>query len=201
MRRPRKITHGEMRSDNPSPVPSLLRLRRLQVCALGGDRRRRWSDDLRLSDREPRFTSRACGHRGADIGPQLEQARMGMGGQQRKTIAANVRYSRPELAALTFSHSSSGYSLIHICKSPGQEPGFCAAAALFTMPMSQDIFELVPVGEENAVSGLLLWKQLRMWSPPSIKHKLNEMAANGLIERKRILRGPHEMNLYFRSRA
>jgi len=40
-----------------------------------------------------------------------------------------------------------------------------------------------------------------MWSAPSIKHKLSEMAANGLIERKRILRGPHEMNLYFRSRA
>jgi hypothetical protein len=33
----------------------------------------------------------------------------------------------------------------------------------------------------------------------SIKHNLQQMAANGLIERKRVLRGPHETNLYFRS--
>jgi hypothetical protein len=40
-----------------------------------------------------------------------------------------------------------------------------------------------------------------MWSAPSIKAKLNEMAAAGLIERKRIVRGPHDTHLYFRSRA
>jgi hypothetical protein len=33
------------------------------------------------------------------------------------------------------------------------------------------------------------------------KAKLNEMAAAGLIERKRIVRGHHGTNLYFRSRA
>jgi hypothetical protein len=27
----------------------------------------RWSDDVRLSDIEPRFTCRACGHKGADV--------------------------------------------------------------------------------------------------------------------------------------
>ena len=58
------------------------------------------------------------------------------------------------------------------------------------MPISQAIFEIIPVGEENAVSGRLLWKQLGMWSASSIKAKLNEMAAAGLIERKRIVRGP-----------
>jgi hypothetical protein len=31
----------------------------------------RWSDDVRLSDLEPRFTCQACGHRGADIGRSL----------------------------------------------------------------------------------------------------------------------------------
>ena len=38
------------------------------------------------------------------------------------------------------------------------------------MPHSQALFEIVPVGEENAVSGRLLWKQLGMWSAESIKH-------------------------------
>jgi hypothetical protein len=64
-----------------------------------------------------------------------------------------------------------------------------------------DIAQLIPIGEENAVSARLLWKQLGMWSAPSIKAKLNEMAAAGLIERKRIVRGPHDTHLYFRSRA
>ena len=69
------------------------------------------------------------------------------------------------------------------------------------MPFSQAVFEIVPVGEENAVSGRLLWKQLDMWSAESIKHKLNQLAAEGLIERKRILDGSRETSLYFRSRT
>ena len=68
------------------------------------------------------------------------------------------------------------------------------------MAISSDLLKLVPVGEENAVSGLWLWKQLNMWSPASIKHNLQQMADNRLIERKRVLRGPYETNLYFRSR-
>jgi hypothetical protein len=39
-----------------------------------------------------------------------------------------------------------------------------------------------------------------MWSAPSVKAKLNEMAAAGMIERKRIVRGPSDTNLYFISR-
>jgi hypothetical protein len=31
----------------------------------------RWSDGVRLSDIEPRFTCQACGHRGADIRPDF----------------------------------------------------------------------------------------------------------------------------------
>jgi hypothetical protein len=68
------------------------------------------------------------------------------------------------------------------------------------MAISSDLLELVPIGEDNAVSGLLLWKQLNMWSPVSIKHNLQQMADKGLIERKRVLRGPHETNLYFKLR-
>ena len=68
------------------------------------------------------------------------------------------------------------------------------------MAISSHLLDLVPVDEENAVPGLLLWKQLNMWSPASIKHTLQQMADNGVIERKRVRRGPHETNLYFRSR-
>ena len=32
----------------------------------------RWSDDVRRSDLEPKFTCGACGHRGADVRPSLE---------------------------------------------------------------------------------------------------------------------------------
>jgi hypothetical protein len=69
------------------------------------------------------------------------------------------------------------------------------------MPISQAIFEIIPVGQENAASGRLLWKQLGMWSAQSVKHKLNQLAAEGLIERKRILGGAYETSLYFRSRT
>ena len=57
------------------------------------------------------------------------------------------------------------------------------------MAISSHLLELVPVGEENAVPGLLLWKQLNMWSPASIKHTLQQMADNGVIERQRVRRG------------
>ena len=36
----------------------------------------RWGDDMRISELEPKFTCRACGHRGADIRPLFEPARM-----------------------------------------------------------------------------------------------------------------------------
>ena len=37
----------------------------------------RWPDEVRLSDLEPKFTCQVCGHRGADIRPLFEKARMG----------------------------------------------------------------------------------------------------------------------------
>ena len=66
------------------------------------------------------------------------------------------------------------------------------------MTISSALIDLVPVGEENAVSAQLIWKRFGMWSPTSIKHNLNVMAAAGLIERKRFQRGLVEFSLYFR---
>jgi hypothetical protein len=43
-------------------LPGHRPLRRLSPCAFGRDRANRWADDVRLSDLEPKFTCRACGH-------------------------------------------------------------------------------------------------------------------------------------------
>jgi DNA-binding HxlR family transcriptional regulator len=67
------------------------------------------------------------------------------------------------------------------------------------MPMYRDLLELVPTGEEKAISSLLLWRQLGLWSHVCIKRKLNEMAAEGLIERKRGRYSGRETSLYFRA--
>jgi len=68
------------------------------------------------------------------------------------------------------------------------------------MAINGYLLDLLPVGEENAVSGLMLWKQLNMWSVASVKHNLQQMADSGLIERKSVRRGPHETRLYFKPR-
>jgi hypothetical protein len=72
MPREQKITLGEMRASG---------LRRLLVfcadyrCAhsvtIDADR---WTDDVRLSDLEPRFVCQACGHRGGDVRPNFADA-------------------------------------------------------------------------------------------------------------------------------
>ena len=69
--RPQKITFSEMRScGGPTGI--------LVYCAdyrcshsmeMSADR---CSDDVRLSDIEPRFVCKACGKRGADVGPHFE---------------------------------------------------------------------------------------------------------------------------------
>jgi hypothetical protein len=66
------------------------------------------------------------------------------------------------------------------------------------MPLSEELLKVIPAGEENALTGKLLWKQVGMWSLKGIKHRLNEMAAQGLIERKRVIRNTLQTNLYFR---
>jgi hypothetical protein len=68
--RPQKITFAEMRS---SGVRGLLVYCADYRCshhiAISGDR---WSDDLRLSDLEPKFVCSACGKRGADVRPYFD---------------------------------------------------------------------------------------------------------------------------------
>jgi hypothetical protein len=68
--RPQKITFGEMRDTG-------VRGGILIYCsdyhcshsiAISADR---WSDDVRLSDLEPRFVCEACGKRGADVRPDF----------------------------------------------------------------------------------------------------------------------------------
>ena len=69
------------------------------------------------------------------------------------------------------------------------------------MPISEDLLRVIPVGEEHAVAAHLLWKQLGMWSLAAVKAKLNEMAAEGLVARKRDLREARRPSLYYRPRG
>jgi hypothetical protein len=74
-----KITFGEMRESGPT--------RLLVYCGHYKSAHSvvvdagRWGDDVRLSDLEPKFTCKVCGHRGADIRPLFEPANMGTGGR------------------------------------------------------------------------------------------------------------------------
>ena len=40
----------------------------------------RWGDNVRLSDIEPKFICKVCGHHGADVRPLFEKAHMGTDG-------------------------------------------------------------------------------------------------------------------------
>ena len=73
-----KITFGEMRASGAS-----------RVTVHCGDHKcghsvtmypALWFDKLRLSDLEERFVCTVCGHRGADVRPLFEPARMGTDG-------------------------------------------------------------------------------------------------------------------------
>jgi hypothetical protein len=93
MQHPKKITLGEMRSNNGP--------RRLIVCC--GDyscahsviiNAERWPDYVRLSDLEPKFICAACGHRGADIRPLFEQAHKGTSDNEIRRGPTTFRSSR-----------------------------------------------------------------------------------------------------------
>jgi hypothetical protein len=72
-RRPEKITFGEMRA---SGVRGVLIYCSDYKCShwtrLGADACARWSDDVRLSDVEPRLVCEACGRKGADVRPDFD---------------------------------------------------------------------------------------------------------------------------------
>ena len=72
MQRQQKITLGEMRSSGgPTRLIDYKCAHSILIDA------GHWGDDVRLSDLEPKFTCQVCGHRGADIRPLFERARMG----------------------------------------------------------------------------------------------------------------------------
>jgi hypothetical protein len=65
--REQKITLGEMRESGPTRLLVYCgdyKCAHSRVMDVG-----HWPDDVRLSDLEPKFTCKACGHRGADVRP------------------------------------------------------------------------------------------------------------------------------------
>jgi hypothetical protein len=67
--RQQKIIFGEMRASGVRGIPVYCSdYRCSHSIAMSADR---WSDDVRLSDIEPRFTCQACGKRGADVRPDF----------------------------------------------------------------------------------------------------------------------------------
>lgn len=67
------------------------------------------------------------------------------------------------------------------------------------MPIEDEVLKLVPAGEENAVSGRLLWQQLGLWASSSVRGQLNKMAAQGIIETKIECRNGMLVKLYYRT--
>jgi hypothetical protein len=76
MQRREKITLGEMRSDN-GPRRLLVYCSDFKCSHSVVVDAAPWSDDVRLSDLEHKFTCKACGRRGADVRPLFEKAAMG----------------------------------------------------------------------------------------------------------------------------
>jgi hypothetical protein len=60
------------------------------------------------------------------------------------------------------------------------------------------LLPLVPVGENSAISAKAIWQVERLWSPASIKARLNELAKQGLIERKQVRTGQNVTTFYYR---
>jgi hypothetical protein len=78
MAREQKITLGEMRSGN-GPTRLIVYCSDFKCSHSLVINAAQWGDDVRLSDLEPKFTCKVCGHRGADVRPLFEKAAMGTG--------------------------------------------------------------------------------------------------------------------------
>jgi hypothetical protein len=74
--REQKITFGEMCPDG-GPTGILVYCADYRCSHSIAMSANQWPDEVRLSDLEPRFVSKACGKRGADVRPHFEPARMG----------------------------------------------------------------------------------------------------------------------------
>lgn len=68
--RPQKITFGEMRDTGVHGI--LIYCADFHCSHSIATSADRWSDDIRLSDLEPRFVCKACGKRGADVRPDFD---------------------------------------------------------------------------------------------------------------------------------
>ena len=66
------------------------------------------------------------------------------------------------------------------------------------MPIDDDLLKLVPIGEENAVSARLIWQRYGVWSAAHVRQKLNEMAARGLIKRKKAGQSAVATHLFYK---
>ena len=103
LNRQKKITFAEMRA---AGVRGLLIYCSDYHCshwtAISGDRR---TDDVRLSDLEPRFTCKACGQRGADVRPNFdweqEARRATMSGRHTSGLTKTVGSTSPSMAAVS----------------------------------------------------------------------------------------------------
>jgi hypothetical protein len=69
MQRPQKITFGEMRESGVRGV--LIYCSDYKCSHYVTASADPWSDDIRLSDLEPKFVCSACGKRGVDIRPNF----------------------------------------------------------------------------------------------------------------------------------
>src|SRR4051812_41475354 len=74
----------------------------------------------------------------------------------------------------------------------------CAMAKGTAVKTDLVLLGLVPVGEENAVTARLLWQVSRVGAVATAKCKLNMMASEGIVRRKKIWRGPSEVTLYWK---
>src|SRR4051794_25405156 len=77
-------------------------------------------------------------------------------------------------------------------------PGYLSKRHI-QVTISDDLFRTVPVGEENAVTSRLIWEQIGMWSPRSVRCRLQIMTAKGLIKSRVTCRGHIKIRLFYRS--
>jgi hypothetical protein len=65
--------------------------------------------------------------------------------------------------------------------------------------MDQDsLIQLVPIGEENAVTARLIWELEKVGTIATLRHKLSLLAANGLIEKKHVKSVHRDTAFFFR---
>jgi hypothetical protein len=68
--------------------------------------------------------------------------------------------------------------------------------------MDQDsLIQLVPIGEENAVTARLIWQLEKVGTIGTLRHKLSSLATKGLIEKKHVKSGHKDTAVFFRKQG